>query len=94
MPKYLVVRNFDRVTDDELGQLALSSKRIAIAQFPDIVWHHSHVVVDGKGVVRTFCVYSAPTEDMVREHAAAFGGHKIDDISEIAGDVDPEELVV
>lgn len=94
MPKYLVVRNFDRVSDDELGELALSSKRIAIAQFPDIVWHHSHVVVNPEGVVRTFCVYSAPNEDLVREHATAFGGHIIDDISEIAGDVDPDELVV
>ena len=94
MPKYLIVRNFDRISDDELAVLAQSSKRVAIERFPDVKWLHSHVVVDAKGVVRTYCVYLAPTEDLVREHAAAFGGHVIDDISEIASDVDPEEILV
>ena len=35
--------------------------------------------------MHTFCVYSAPDEARIREHAAAFGGHRIDGISVIAG---------
>ena len=94
MPKYLVERNFGLKSDDEMVQLGRSSKRLAIDRFPDVTWHHSHVVVDADGAIRTYCIYSAPNEERVREHAAAFGGHVIDVISEIAGDVDPDEILV
>lgn len=94
MPKYLVERNFGLKSDDEMDELGRSSKRLTIDEFPDIVWHHSHVVVDADGSVRTYCIYTAPNEERVRQHAAAFGGHFIDVISEIAGDVDPDEILV
>ena len=68
--------------------------RLAIERYHDVVWHHSHVVIDPDGVVHTFCVYSAPSEERIREHGAAFGGHQIDSISLIAGDVDPDEIAV
>jgi hypothetical protein len=94
VPKFLIDRNFSKITEDELGEFAKNSKRIAIERFNDVVWHHSHVVIDPDGIVHTFCVYSAPDESRLREHAAAFGGHRIDSISIIAGDVDPDEIVV
>lgn len=94
VPKYLIDRNFSKITEEQLGEFARNSKRIAIETYHDIVWHHSHVVIDPNGIVHTFCVYSAPTEERIREHAAAFGGHTIDSISEIADDVDPDEIVV
>jgi uncharacterized protein DUF4242 len=94
VPKYLIDRNFSKITEDELGEFAKNSKRIAIESFHDVVWHHSHVVIDPNGVVHTFCIYSAPSESRIREHGAAFGGHQIDSISEIAGDVDPDEIAV
>jgi uncharacterized protein DUF4242 len=94
VPKFLIDRNFSKITEDELGEFAKNSKRMAIERFNDVVWHHSHVVIDPDGIVHTFCVYSAPDESRIREHAAAFGGHQIDSISIIAGDVDPEEIVV
>ena len=58
MPKYLIDRNFSKITEDELGEFAKNSKRLAIERFHDVVWHHSHVVIDPDGVVHTFCVYS------------------------------------
>ena len=94
MPKFLIDRNFSKITEDELGDFARNSKRIAIERFPEVIWHHSHVVIHPDGVVHTICIYSAPTEAMIREHAEAFGGHQIDSISEIAGDVDPDEIAV
>jgi hypothetical protein len=94
VPKFLIDRNFSKITEDELGEFAKNSKRLAIERFHDVIWHHSHVVIDPDGVVHTFCVYSAPDESRIREHAAAFGGHSIDWISVIADEVDPEEIAV
>jgi hypothetical protein len=50
------------------------------------------VVVDGEGFVRTFCVYEAPNEDMVREHSTRLGQHRIDSLEEIVGDVTPADF--
>ncbi len=94
MPKFLIDRNFSKITEDELAGFARDSKRIARERFHDVTWHHSHVVIDPNGVVHTFCVYSASDEARIREHAAAFGGHSIDWISVIADEVDPEEIAV
>ena len=69
LPKYLIDRNFSKITEDELGEFARNSKRIAIERFHEVIWHHSHVVIYPDGVVHTFCIYSAPTEAMIREHA-------------------------
>lgn len=68
------------------------SRQVAEEQFPDIVWEHSHVVVDDAGVVKSYCVYDAPSEDVVRSHAALLGDHDIEAIYEIAGDVTPADF--
>ena len=89
MPRYLVERYFDRISDDEMLALSVSSDRIATERFPEITWDHSHVCVDGEGAITTFCIYEAPSEEVVRAHATAFGGHSISRICEIADDVTP-----
>ena len=68
------------------------SREIVENELPEITWEHSHVVVDDDGKVRTFCVYSAPTEDIVRAHSARLGQHRIDSIDEIVGDVTPADF--
>ena len=68
------------------------SRQLIENQFPTIVWEHSHVAVDADGVVKTFCVYEGPTEEIVREHSAALGQHSVDSIYEIAGDVTPADF--
>lgn len=82
MPKYLIERTYE-VTEEELPVVATRSKRIARDQFPEIVWEHSHVVTDSDGVVKSFCVYVAPDEATVREHAKLLGQHIVDRIYEI-----------
>jgi Nickel responsive protein SCO4226-like len=91
MPRYLVVRTFT-VDPDEMPQVGRRSRVIAEEQFPQIVWEHSHVVVDDQGLVRTFCVYEAPDKDTVRQHAALLGQHTVDELEEIAGDVTPADF--
>jgi hypothetical protein len=91
MTKYLVERRF-HVSQDEMTEVSTQSKRIAVEQFPEITWHHSHVVVDDAGTVKTYCVYEAPSEDVVRAHAKALGLHDVEGVYEIAGDVTPDDF--
>jgi len=91
MPRYLVLRTFN-VAVDEMPVVGRRSKEIGQEQFPQIAWEHSHVTVDDDGVVRTYCVYSSPDEETLREHALALGEHHVDQIHEIAGDVSPADF--
>jgi hypothetical protein len=91
MPRYMIVRSFD-VTEPEMGDVGRRSRELTEVEFPEIAWEHSHVVVDDAGKVRTYCVYAAPSEAMVREHASRLGRHEIDSLEEIAGDVTPADF--
>jgi hypothetical protein len=91
MPKYMVVRSFD-CGEAEMPSVGTRSRKLIEDEFTEITWHHSHVVVDEIGKVRTFCVYEAPDEDAVRAHGAKLGMHGIDSIEEIAGDVTPADF--
>ena len=87
----MIVRSFD-VTEPEMGPVGRRSRELTEVDFPEITWEHSHVVVDDDGKVRTYCVYDAPTEEIVREHATRMGQHVIDSLEEIAGDVTPADF--
>jgi hypothetical protein len=91
MTRYVVERHF-QVGADEMPNVGKRSRKIAEENFPEIIWEHSHVTVDEAGAVKTFCVYAAPTEEMIHEHAAQLGGHTIKGIYEIAGDVTPADF--
>ena len=68
------------------------SRELVDGEFPEVTWEHSHVVVDRDGTVRTYCVYGAPNEDIVRKHSTRLGAHHIESLHEIAGDVSPEDF--
>lgn len=91
MPRYLIVRSFD-VTEDQMPAVGRRSRGLIEGEFPEITWEHSHVVVDDEGVVRTYCVYGAPNEELVREHSHKLGNHTLDALHEIAGDVSPADF--
>jgi Protein of unknown function (DUF4242) len=91
MPKYLVQRRF-HVAEDEMPRVGRRSRQVIEEEFPEITWHHSHVVVDDEGVVRSYCVYEAPTEEIVLSHSRQLGEHVIVELYEIAGDVTPEDF--
>ena len=75
-----------------MPEIGRRSREIVETELPEITWEHSHVVVDDTGRVRTFCVYSAPSEEVVREHSTRLGQHKIDSLDEIVGDVTPADF--
>jgi hypothetical protein len=70
------------------------SRRVGEQFFPEIVWEHSHVTVDPDGRVVSFCVYQADDPDILKKHGTAVGGHFIDEIFEISGDISPGDFVL
>jgi len=92
MGRYVIERNFGAISDDDMLSAAVRSDQMAMERFPEIIWEHSHIVVGDDGEVLTFCVYEAPSEEMIREHAAAFGSHTITRIYELLDDVTPAEI--
>jgi hypothetical protein len=91
VPRYVVERTYS-VEESEVPVVATRSKRIARDDYPQIIWEHSHVVLDKDGTPKSFCVYDAPNEETVRRHADQLGDHSIVAIYEIAGDVTPDDF--
>jgi Protein of unknown function (DUF4242) len=91
MPRYVIERTYT-VDEAEVPIVATRSKRLGRDDFPQIVWEHSHVVLDHDGTPKSFCVYDAPSEQVVREHAERLGDHSVDAIYEIVGDVTPDDF--
>ena len=88
---FLVERSFS-VGMGEMQNVGRRSRELVEEQFPEITWHHSHVVVGDGGNVKTYCVYEAPNEEIVRRHAEALGVHHLEGVYEIAGDVTPADF--
>ena len=91
MPRYMIVRKFT-VTESGMPAVGRRSKEVIAGQFPQVVWEHSHVVVGSDGTPKSFCIYEAPSEEMVREHADRLGDHVVATIYEVAGDVSPDDF--
>ncbi|MFL5958842.1 MAG: nickel-binding protein [Gaiellaceae bacterium] len=91
MPRYLIVRSFE-VGEDRMPPVGRRSRELTEEQFPEITWEHSHVIVDDEGLVHTYCVYEAPSEEVVRAHSRMLGQHTLDALHEIAGDVTPDDF--
>jgi hypothetical protein len=64
-------------------------KRIIIDHYPEITWQHSHVVITDDGAVKTFCLYDAPSEQIVRRHAEELGLHDVEGLYE---DITPADF--
>jgi hypothetical protein len=86
MPKFIIERQIPgagRLTRDELQAISQKSCSVLGAMGPQIQWVQSYVTDDA-----IFCVYIAPSEAMVREHAAK-GGFPANSVMEIRTMIDP-----
>jgi len=86
MPKYLIERNLPgagKLLKEELHAIAQKSCSVLNTLGPQIQWVESYVTAD-----QIFCVYIAPNEEMVREHARQ-GGFPANKVSEIKTIFDP-----
>ena len=86
MPKYVIEREIPGVGDstaDALQAVSQTSCSVLKDLGPQIQWVHSYVTGD-----KIYCVYIAPNEDLIREHATR-GGFPANRISEIKSIIDP-----
>lgn len=86
MPKYVIERDIPgagRLTAAELKAISQQSCGVLGQMGPQIQWLQSYVTED-----RVYCVYIAPNEDVVREHAAR-GGFPANRVSAVATIIDP-----
>jgi hypothetical protein len=91
MPRFLVERQFE-VGQEQMDAVGRRSRQIAEERYPSIVWEQSHVAVGDDGRVQTFCLYQAPEEETIRNHAKDLGLHQIMRVTEIIGDVTPADF--
>ncbi|HEV8592358.1 MAG TPA: DUF4242 domain-containing protein [Pyrinomonadaceae bacterium] len=87
MPKYVIEREIPKIgewTSDQLKAASRTSCNVLVELGPDIEWHHSYVTGD-----KLYCVYSAASEDLIREHALR-GGFPANKISELVHMIGPE----
>ena len=87
MPRYLVQRSLGDIGEQELEAAAEESTRVRAEQFPQIAWERSHVVRTADGLMG-YCIYAAPDEQHIRDHAAA-AGLPVDVVQEIERDLVP-----
>ena len=86
MPQYVIEREVPGVGKLSPAELkALSQKSCGVIRNigPQIEWVHSYVTGD-----RIYCIYNAPNEALIREHATQ-GGFPANRISEVRGMISP-----
>ena len=86
MPKYVIEREIPGAGNMSPQDLqAVSQKSCSVLQNlgPQIQWVQSYVTGD-----KIYCIYIAPSEDMIRTHAQQ-GGFPANRISEIKTTIDP-----
>lgn len=86
MPKYVIEREIPgagNIPADQLKAISQTSCGVLKNLGPQIQWLHSYVTNN-----KIYCVYIAPNEAMVREHAMQ-GGFPANSISEVKTMIDP-----
>ncbi len=86
MPKYIIERNVPgagNLSKDDLQAMSQKSCGVLHDMGPSIQWVNSFVTGD-----KVYCVYIAPNEEAVREHARA-GGFPADSVAEVKAIIDP-----
>jgi hypothetical protein len=74
------------LSDTQIREISLRSLQALEAMGPQIQWLHSYVTED-----KVYCVYLAPDEDTIREHAR-LAGIPADRVSAVRRLVDPANL--
>jgi len=86
MPKYVIEREIpgaSKLSPQELKAISQKSCGVLSKLGPQIQWQQSYVTGD-----KVYCVYIAPNEKLVREHAE-LGGFPANRISQVTAIIDP-----
>jgi hypothetical protein len=86
MPKYVIEREIPgagKMTAEQLKGISQTSCGVLSKMGPQIQWVHSYVTTD-----KIYCIYNAPNEEMVREHARQ-GGFPANSVAKVSSIIDP-----
>ena len=86
MPQFVIEREMPgvgKLCADELKGASQTSCLVLRDLGPDIQWVHSYVTDD-----KIYCIYRAPNEDVIREHAER-GGFPANTIARVRSMIDP-----
>jgi hypothetical protein len=86
MPKYVIERDLPgagTLSAEELHDISQKSNKVISDLGPDIRWLHSYVTDD-----KIYCLYVAPDEDILYEHARC-GGFPANKVSLVSATIDP-----
>ena len=86
MPKYVIEREIPgagNLSREELQGVSQKSCSVLDEMGPQIQWVQSYVTND-----KVYCVYIAPSEDHIKQHAEK-GGFPANRISEVRETIDP-----
>jgi len=86
MPKYVIEREIPgagKLSGEQLRAISQTSCGVLSNMGPQIQWIHSYVTGD-----KIYCVYIAPDEAMIREHAKQ-GGFPANAVSKVTAIIDP-----
>jgi hypothetical protein len=86
MPKYVIEREIPdagSLTQEQIAGISQKSCGVLESMGPQIQWVESFVTQD-----KIYCIYIAPNEAMVREHAKQ-GGFPANKVSEVKRMIDP-----
>jgi uncharacterized protein DUF4242 len=89
MPQFVIEREVPgagKLSDSELRELSIRSLETLRGMGPQIQWLHSYVTED-----KVYCVYLAPDENTIREHARRVG-IPADRVSAVRRLIDPVNL--
>jgi len=86
MPKYVIERDLPgagELSPEKLRGISQKSRAVLEELGPQIQWLESYVTAD-----KLYCVYIAPSDELIREHARR-GGFPAGSISEVKAMIDP-----
>jgi Protein of unknown function (DUF4242) len=89
MPQFVIEREIQgagSLSEAEIREVSMRSLETLKAMGPQIQWLHSYVTED-----KVYCVYLAPDEDSIREHARRVG-IPADRVSAVRRLIDPAHL--
>lgn len=86
MPKFVIEREIPgagNLSPQELQAISQTSCGVLQKMGPQIQWVQSYVTGD-----KIYCIYIAPNEEMIKEHATQ-GGFPANRVSEVKNIIDP-----
>lgn len=86
MPEYVIEREMPGVGGTDAAGLKGASQtscNVLRDLGPDIQWVHSYVTAD-----KIYCIYRAPSEELIKTHAAT-AGFPANSISEVKAQISP-----